>query len=266
MPHPINFTLTIPACHKTFPFVTYLWFTKLKLLNLHHNFQFPIKTFYMENSLLTKRFLIISPLFVLIFTRIGIEINIRIFDAKISWIPSFIIYYIVIALISWLAIRFFKIKLRETISFTFKPVPKTGLLIGTIIVPALLPVSAFITQAHFVPNEYYLYILIFAFINAFFEEGYWRGLLALLPGNNAFRIIYSAALFSFSHLFFWGYWFKTPIIIIPTAIATFIMGLLWMHFMNKKKNLLYVYLSHVLVDIFNNSVAVYAGLVTPDAF
>lgn len=220
----------------------------------------------MENSAIAKRFLLISPLLILIFTRIGIEINIRIFNPKISWIPSFIVYYILIGLTAWVTIHFLKIRIKESILFSFKPVPKKGLLIGTIIIPALLPVSAFITQAHFVPNEYYLYIIIFAFINAFFEEGYWRGLLALLPGNNSFRTLYSAALFSFSHLFFWGYWFKSPIIIIPTAVATFIMGFLWMHFMNKKKNLLYVYLSHVLVDIFNNSVAVYAGLITPEGF
>lgn len=220
----------------------------------------------MENTTVAKRFLIISPLLLLIFTRIGIEINIRIFDAKISWIPSFLVYYFLIGLINWIAVRFFKIKIKGTISFSFNPVPEPGLLLGTIIIPALLPIAAFITQAHFVPNEYYLYIIIFAFINAFFEEGYWRGILALLPGNNSFRTLYSAILFSFSHLFFWGYWFKTPIIIIPTAVATFIMGVLWMHFMNKRKNLFYVYLSHILVDIFNNSVAVYAGLVAPDSF
>ena len=53
---------------------------------------------------------------------------------------------------------------------------------------------------------------------------------------------------------------------IPTVISTFLMGLLWMHFMNKNKKIMYPILSHIIVDILNLSVAVYSGLINPPGF
>ena len=220
---------------------------------------------YFENKRL-NRFLLFSPLLVLILTRLGIELFTNIFDSQISWIPSFLGYYFSIVII-YLIIRFvFNTQIFKHLDFKLKPVPKIGLLVLTVFLPAILPIAAFITQSQFVPNIFYVYIFIFALINAPFEEIYWRGILAFIPGNNVFRNFFTAGLFSFSHFVFWDYWYKTPIIMIPTVISTFIMGFLWMHLMNKKKNILYPILSHILVDIFNLSVAVYSGLITPPSF
>ncbi|MBN2484618.1 MAG: CPBP family intramembrane metalloprotease [Bacteroidales bacterium] len=214
----------------------------------------------------TDKFLLLSPLLVLVLTRLGIEIFVNVFDPHISWVPAFLGYYFSIIIV-YLIIRYvFKTPLLNHLEFSFKPFPKIGLLIGTIIVPAILPMAAFITQSQFVPNVFFLYILIFALINAPFEEFYWRGILAFLPGNNMFRNLFTAGLFAFSHFLFWDYWYKSPIIMIPTVVSTFIMGLLWMHFMNKKKNILFPIISHVFVDILNLSVAVYSGLINPPGF
>lgn len=220
---------------------------------------------YFENKKL-NRFLLLSPLLVLVLTRLGIELFVNAFDPHISWIPAFIGYYVSIIIV-FLTIRYvYNIHLLKHLQFSFKPLPKAGLLIVTIIIPALLPISAFITQLQFVPNIYFLYIVIFSLINAPFEEFYWRGILAFLPGSNLFRSLFTAGLFGFSHFLFWDYWYKSPIIMIPTVVSTFIMGLLWMHFMNKKKNLLFPIISHVIVDILNLSVAVYSGLINPPSF
>ena len=220
---------------------------------------------YFENKKLNI-FLLFSPLIVLGLTRLGIELFVRIFASQISWIPAFLGYYFSIIVVLLIVRYGYNTRLLGHLNYSFKPVPKTGFLIGTIIIPGLLPVAAFITQLQFVPNIFFLYILIFALINAPFEELYWRGILAFLPGSNAFRNVFTAGLFSFSHFLFWGYWYKSPIIMIPTVVSTFLMGLLWMHFMNKKKNLLYPVLSHILVDILNLSVAVYSGLIDPPGF
>jgi hypothetical protein len=48
---------------------------------------------YFENKQL-NRFLIFSPVLVLILTRLGIELFTNIFDSQVSWIPAFLGYYI----------------------------------------------------------------------------------------------------------------------------------------------------------------------------
>jgi membrane protease YdiL (CAAX protease family) len=213
-----------------------------------------------------NRFLIFSPVLVLVLTRFGIELFTSIFDSQISWVPAFLGYYISIIIV-YIIIRYvFNTQILKHLDFKLKPFPKIGLLVLAILIPSILPIPAFITQAQYVPNIFYVYILIFSLINAPFEEIYWRGILAFIPGNNIFRNVFTAGLFSFSHFVFWDYWYKSPIIMIPTIISTFIMGLLWMHFMNKQKNILYPILSHIVVDILNLSVAVYSGLITPPSF
>lgn len=216
----------------------------------------------MTNDYRLKWFLIISSFLVLLLTKIGIIISIKYFQPEISWIPSFIGYYFSILLMFFIATKYFSFPIKQVFTLSLKPIPKFGLLFWGIIIPALLPIAAFITQIKLVPFEFVIYIIIFSFINPIFEEGFWRGFLNFLPGNGTFRILYTSILFSFSHLFFWSYWFKVPMIIIPTVISTFIMGILWMWFMQKRKNLLYPILSHVLVDIFNLSVAVYYGIIS----
>lgn len=214
----------------------------------------------------TKLFLILSPFIVLASTRIGIELFTELIRTEISWIPAFGGYYLAVSFI-YLILRMRNgIKLLEKVSFSFRPFPGYGLFIGTILIPALLPLAAFLTQSQYVPSVFYIYIILFALINAPFEEFYWRGILLLIPGSNIFRILFSAGLFSFSHYFFWDYWYKSPIIMIPTLISTFLMGILRMHFMNQRRNLLYPILSHIVVDVLNLSVAVYSGLIDPPSF
>ena len=214
-----------------------------------------------DNNDLTK-FLLISPFLVLILTKLGIIFSTNYFRPEISWIPSFLGYYFSIVLVFFIASKYLSLSIKEILTFSFMPVPKFRIIFLAVIIPALLPITAFIFNIKKVPFEFILYIIIFSCINPLFEESFWRGLLNFLPGNKAFRIIYTAALFSFSHYFLWGYWFKFPMIIIPAVISTFIMGILWMWFMQKQNNLLYPIISHFFVDIFNLSVAVYCGFVT----
>ncbi len=208
-----------------------------------------------------QNFLIVSPFFVLVVTKIFIEFCTSLFIPSISWIPAFLGYYLAIIMVLLLAKRYYSFSILQIVPSSFKPIPKSRLLFWGIIFPALLPLTAFFTQISYVSLELLLYIVIFSLINPLFEEGFWRGLLFHLPGSKTFCICYSASLFSFSHIFLWRYWFKIRMIIIPTVISTLIMGVLWMWFMKSNRNIIYPILSHVLVDIFNLSVAVYCGLI-----
>jgi membrane protease YdiL (CAAX protease family) len=218
-------------------------------------------TFNMQERINSKFLLVALPFLVLLLTKVVILLSIQYFPSEISWIPGFIGYYLSILLAVFISQKYLALPIRQMLSASFSPMPRFRLLLFTILIPALLPISVFITEIRNVPFDFCIYILIFACINPIFEETFWRGVLFYLPGNNAFRVLYSAALFGFSHFFLWGYWFKSPWILIPTVISTFIMGIAWMWFMNKQKNLIYPIISHIFVDIFNLSVAVYYGLV-----
>ena len=208
-----------------------------------------------------KYFLLLSPLFVLVFTKILLEIFILLFTQEISWIPAFLAYYLSIGIVIFVAVNYFKIKFQNIFSLNLKPFPNLTLIIFGVVVPALLPFGVILFKAKYVPEYFFLYIIIFSLINPLFEESLWRGLLVNLPTRNWFKILYSSFLFAFSHYFFWSFWFRDPYITITTVISTFIMGICWMWFMVKRKNLVYPIISHFFVDVFNLSVAIYAGVI-----
>src|SRR5208337_547207 len=162
-------------------------------------------------------FLLVAPIIVLLLTKFCIYYSITCFRSEISWIPSFIGYYIAICLMFFIASRYLGLPLKNIFRRSLKPVPTVGIFFLGIILPALLPLGVFILHIKQVPASYFGFIVLFSCINPIFEEGFWRGLLNYLPGNKVFRIFYSAFLFGFSHYFLWGYWFKTPMVIVPTV-------------------------------------------------
>ena len=212
-----------------------------------------------EKSL--KYFLIASPFFVLIFTKILLNLFIHFFDREISWIPSFIAYYLSISIVIFIAVYHYKVKFDNIFNLSFKPFPKVSLFIFGIIFPALLPLGVILNKAQYVPEQFFLYILIFSLINPLFEESLWRGLLSNIPMSNWFKILYSSVLFAFSHYFFWDYWYRDSFVTLTTVISTFIMGVCWMWFYLKRKNLIYPIISHFFVDVSNLSVAIYVGVI-----
>ena len=206
-------------------------------------------------------FILSSPLFVLVVSKICVELSNIYFRHELAWIPAFIGYYISIGIVGYVALKFFSINVITHSALDIRKRPGKWLLMIGVVVPALLPISVFISYIDKIPVMFIAYILLFSLINPFFEEGFWRGLLSRAPVNKTLTIFYSAALFSFSHYFLWGSWFKDMLVLVPTLVSTFIMGVAWMWFVQKTKNLGYPIISHIFVDIFNLSVAVYYGLV-----
>ncbi len=207
-------------------------------------------------------FLILSPIVLLLLTKLGIYLSCDIYPKSISWIFAFGFYYFFIAMIWFVADKKIKISFKEQFKHNYSPLPKFKLLILGIVLPALLPLAVFIQHSDQVDFIFFIYILIFSIINAPIEEIFWRGLLCNLPFNKWGVIVYSSTLFGFSHYFLWGYWFEKPMIIIPTVISTVIMGILWMWFLKNDKRIKYPIISHIVVDILNLSVPIFSGTIT----
>ena len=103
--------------------------------------------------------------------------------------------------------------------------------------------------------------LLFALINPWLEEGYWRGLLmdAASDWKAAKSVLYTSAVYAASHPLMWGVnsfanreW--------VVLVSTFIMGVFWAIIYRRTGSLRYAVLSHVLVDLFNLSVAIFLNL------
>lgn len=208
----------------------------------------------------SARILFLMPVFVLIFTRIGIEICARLLPMHLSWIPAFGIYYFSIEICLWFAKSRFGLIVSSK-GTSLLPLPNIKLIALGIIIPALIPLGVFISNYKAVPPIDFVYIIVFASINPFFEEAFWRGLFRNLPITPPKLQLLSGFLFSFSHYFLWGsYWLSNPKVLIPTCITTFIMGWCWMWFYQKDGRLIYPVLSHIIVDMFNLSIAIFMGL------
>lgn len=209
----------------------------------------------------SPKILFVIPILVILITRVGIEVFNLIFPLNYSWIPSFIVYYLSIELSILLCKKYLLIN-SKNYSLTLKPFPQMKRFVLGIIFPALLPLGFFILNVDRIPASFFVLIFIFAILNPFFEESFWRGLLSNLPASNKTTILYTAFLFGFTHYFLWGsYWFANPARIwIASSITTFIMGIFWMWFYQKEKKLAYIIISHFFVDVFNLSIAVFYGL------
>lgn len=210
----------------------------------------------------SSRALLVLPFFVLLFTRIGIEISVWALPLRWAWLPAFGGYYLAIAISVWYAGRYLAVVVPAI--GKWRPRPSIRLVLLGVVLPALLPLGVLVSNVRAVPLPVLAGIVGFALVNPFFEDTFWRGLLANVPLSGWNRIFFSAALFSFSHYFLWGtYWLAAPRVLIPTCLTTFVMGTCWMWFYQRDRRLIYPILSHVLVDVFNLSVAIFMGIPLP---
>ncbi|MBN2432767.1 MAG: CPBP family intramembrane metalloprotease [Acidobacteria bacterium] len=208
-----------------------------------------------------KNLLLVAPLGLLLVTWIGVQYSSRFFDVQVAWIPSFLIYYMSMGLMVFAARRFIGVDVLG-LSLELEPLPARSRLATGVIVPPLLALPVCILYIAEVPLLFLVYCLLFALVNAVTEEAFWRGLLFFRPGNRTFTMLFSAALFTGAHYMLWGRYLEAKgWFLYPVLGATFVMGLLWMWFVQKERNLAYPMISHFLVNVLNLSVAVFYGLV-----
>lgn len=93
--------------------------------------------------------------------------------------------------------------------------------------------------------------VVFAAVNASFEETFWRGVMAHLPASDRVRILYPAAVFGLAH------WCNVGVLmplstrsVVLMVGSAFLLGVLWMWFYLRERSLLYPIASHFATDVF----------------
>jgi membrane protease YdiL (CAAX protease family) len=129
----------------------------------------------------------------------------------------------------------------------------------------LIPLSIFIQNWRLFPSVWLVLAwLIFALINPFLEEGYWRGLLLDNTKNwpGWLGVLYSSFFFAINHPLTIGVYSianRHPAVL----ISTFVMGLAWAVVYRKTQSLRWTVAGHMLTDLLNLSVLAFLNIVVP---
>jgi membrane protease YdiL (CAAX protease family) len=133
------------------------------------------------------------------------------------------------------------------------------------IVVGLIPLSIFIQNWKLFPSAWLVLAwLLFALINPFLEEGYWRGLLldSTKHWPGWLGVLYSTFFFAINHPLTIGVYSianRHPAVL----ISTFIMGLAWAVVYRKTQSLRWPIVGHILADLLNLSVLTFLNIVVP---
>lgn len=208
------------------------------------------------------RITLLSPIIVLALGHLTARIGGALFGVW-AWLP--------LALIYWCMLAFFMVwgKNNETILRWLLPATKgtwgwSMLAIAVSLIP--LPILI-INWTLLRPIEVWLPWLLFALINPWFEEGYWRGLLldTTATWKGGFSILYTSSLFALSHPILWGV-NSIANRSIAVVISTFVMGVVWALVYQKTRSLRWIVIAHILVDLFNLAIPVFLNLYAPTSF
>lgn len=129
---------------------------------------------------------------------------------------------------------------------------------------AILPLPILLMNLSLLTFDYvFILWLLFAFINPFFEEIFWRGfLIDHMPISKWKACLYSTFLFVISHPVMWGR-FSIANRSWMTIVSLILMGFIWSIVYLKTGSLRWCLISHILMDIFNLSVYVFLNLYIP---
>lgn len=105
--------------------------------------------------------------------------------------------------------------------------------------------------------------LLFALVNPWMEEGYWRGLLIdAAEGWKGLGVLYSSVVFALSHPLIWGV--NSPATAHPAAlIGVFVVGLVWGLAYWRTGSLRFNLIGHACADLFSLAVPVMLNLHVP---
>ena len=213
------------------------------------------------NSEARRRLILLSPLGVLALGHLAARAGGLVFGVWV-WIPLVLAYWGVLAgCMVWGAGR---AALRQWLR------PRQGGWGWAVLAVAvgLLPLPILLSNWSVLrPLQIWVPWLLFALINPWFEEGYWRGLLldAAAEWKGWLSILYTSGLFAASHPLLWGV-NSVANRTLTAVISTFIMGVVWGLVYRRTRSLRWVVAAHVLVDLFNLAVPVFLNLYAPAAF
>lgn len=195
-----------------------------------------------------KNLIILSPFIIICLGFLAAKLSTR-YIGEWAFIPTALIYWTEIIILILITV---KSNLRK---FFQKPIDKKKWLIMCIVI-GLIPSIVLVTEYHRF-NSILLIVLwiVFAVMNSFLEEIYWRGLLLDYTDHwhKTLSIGYSTVLFVLSHPFIWGV-FSIANRSWSLILSSTIVGVVWSLTSIQTRSLRWSVFSHFLVDIFNISV------------
>ncbi len=131
-------------------------------------------------------------------------------------------------------------------------------------IPVLFCIVSFVWGIQYIHSPILITLwIIFAIINSFTEELFWRGyLLDNLGWSPITNVIYTTILFYLSHPLMWGVFsitIRSYIMILPLLV----MGLTWGYVYQRTKSLKWCVIAHFFVDILNLSTWVFLNIYVP---
>lgn len=202
-----------------------------------------------------RRLLLFSPLLVILLGHLTI---------RIAWLWLGLWAWAPLALVYWGAQGYFMFRYGDGRKWLAPSKNGLGWKIGNVVV-GLIPLAILLLNYRLLDHPVILITwLLFALINPWFEEGYWRGFLGDLTAEwpGWLSALYTTLLFTLSHPLMWG----------VTSIASrnwqallslVVMGFVWSYTYRKTGSLRWVIFSHLLVDLGNLAVPTFLNLYIP---
>lgn len=177
-----------------------------------------------------------------------------------AWVPLAIVYW---GLLGFCIIVF---KGEKEIKEWVRKPQSSRLFISLSFLLGMFPLTILIMNYDLFKSKILIvFWLIFALINPWFEEIYWRGLLldAVVDWFPKWiGVIYTTIFFVLSHPFMWGV-FSLASTSYHLYIYLTIMGIIWSVTYFKTKSLRWVIVSHFIVDIGNLTVLTFLNIYIP---
>jgi uncharacterized protein len=176
-----------------------------------------------------------------------------------AWVPTMLVFWLVIAVF----LRGFSHRALPRSWFR----PASGSFIWSVlaVVAGLLSLHGFLRHASLL-NEWHLITAwaVFALVNPWFEESYWRGLImdSTASWGRALSLLYSSALFAASHPLIWGI-HSLPLRKIEAVGALFVVGVLWGLAYQRTGTLRWCVVGHMLANLFGLAALTLLNLYDP---
>lgn len=229
----------------------------------HENFQIIIleerSEMIIHNQNIKFWCLFASPFFIILLGFLTATFFNRIIDGW-AWIPLALVYWTLLGFCIYL------FKENKSLGDWFQKSKKAPFWITLTMLIGMFPLTILIMNYQLFHSIWLIiYWLLFALINPWFEEFYWRGILfdrLLTKFPKWFVILYTTCLFVISHPFMWGV-FSYASKSYHLYIYLSIVGIVWAITYLKTKSLRSIILSHVIVDIGNLTVLTFLNIYIP---
>ncbi|MFY3790926.1 CPBP family intramembrane glutamic endopeptidase [Ureibacillus sp. MALMAid1270] len=177
-----------------------------------------------------------------------------------AWIPLALVYWLSLGL----CILYFKGT--KHVKDWFLPTKITSLWNVISLLLGMIPLSILAMNYHLLDSTVLIVLwIVFALVNPWFEELYWRGLL-LDATKEIFpkwiSIVYSTFFYCISHPFMWGV-FSIANTSYHLYIYLVLMGIIWSISYYKTNSLKWITVSHFIVDIGNLAVLCFLNIYIP---